>query len=217
MLRGELTKRDANMTVFSSLKQFVIGGGLGRRLVTSSRPSQAPSRIGVRHGSGGGAGAGGHGRKMVVKPSEWHKRRFFDELHYQFVLVGTPFLAIIFFSNVFIGQATLTEIPEGYEPEHWEYYKHPIERAYARMFLHPEPVRYEILMSQFHQLIMKKEREEWERKCRELMSERQDYKAWYFMPANPETVEKAAGVWQDIAREEGKGAKGVGGRLFGMV
>ena len=78
------------MTVFSSLRQFVVGGGLGSRLASassssssSSRLTQALGRVFVRHGSGGGAGAGGHGRKMVVKVSEYTKRRHLDELHYQ--------------------------------------------------------------------------------------------------------------------------------------
>ena len=39
-------------------------------------------------------------------------------------MVGAiPATAIIFYSNVFIGPATLTPIPEDYEPKHWEYYK----------------------------------------------------------------------------------------------
>jgi len=207
------------MTVFSSLRQLVVGGGLGSRLASASTPStlvssspsrwsQALGRVFVRHGSGGGAGAGGHGRKMVVKVSEYHKRRFLDELHYQICLCALPFVAIIIYANVFVGQATLTEIPEDYEPEHWEYFKHPIQRFFAKYFEHPEPVLYEIVMSRHHQQILEMEKIEWEKKVIELMRERQDYKAWYYFPADSFCTEKASAHWRDLVREEGEGPKG---------
>jgi len=208
------------MAVFSSLRQFVVGGGLGSRLASASstsstsRLTQALGRVFVRHGSGGGAGAGGHGRKMVVKVSEYSKRRHLDELHYQICLCGLPFVLIILYANVFIGQATLTEIPEGYEPEHWEYYKHPISRFFAKHFFHAEPVRHEMAMSERHQALLDMERKAWEAKCKELMQDRQDYKAWYYYPADIYPIEKANHKWRDILREEGQGMRGAG-RLVG--
>jgi len=208
------------MAVFSSLRQFVVGGGLGSRLASaaaspssSSRLTQALGRMIVRHGSGGGAGAGGHGRKMVVKVSEYSKRRYLDELHYQICLCSLPFLLIIIYANVFVGQATLTEIPEGYEPQHWEYYKHPISRFFARYIFHPEPVKYEMEMSRRHQALLDMEKIAWEKKCKELMQDRQDYKAWYYFPADIHPIEKANAKWRDIIREEGQGPRGTGGRL----
>jgi NADH:ubiquinone oxidoreductase, NDUFB5/SGDH subunit len=69
-------------------------------------------------------GMAGHGPKiMPMTPSrfQWHK--FKDSLHY-FTMVGLiPMSALIFYVNVFIGPAQLTEVPEGYEPEHWEYHR----------------------------------------------------------------------------------------------
>jgi len=193
------------MTVLSSLRRFVVGGGLGSRSsAVSTSWSQGLGRAFVRHGSGGG----GHGRKMVVKVSEYTKRRYFDELHYQICLCSLPFLIVIFYANVFVGSATLTEIPDGYEPEHWEYFKHPISRFYSKYFEHPEPVKYEMHMSRRHQMILDMEKIAWEKKCKELMQERQDYKAWYYFPADIHPIEKAAGHWTDKMREEGEGAKG---------
>lgn len=204
------------MAVLSSLRQFVVGGGLGSRLASASpassasRMTQALGRVFVRHGSGGG----GHGRKMVVKVSEYSKRRHLDELHYQICLCGLPFVLIIIIANVFVGQATLKEIPEGYEPQHWEYYKHPISRFIAKYLLHPEPIYYEMEMSKRHQMLLDMEKTAWENKCKELMQDRQDYKAWYYFPADTHPIEKANAKWRDILREEGQGSRGAG-RLMG--
>lgn len=211
------------MSVLSSLRRFVVGGGLGGRVnsamasqpqpLTPAAIGQMLARVGIRHGSGGGAGAGGHGRKLVVKVSEYQKRRYFDEIHYQICLCSLPFLTIIFISNVIIGQATLTEIPEGYEPEHWEYFKHPISRFWAKYIFRPEPERYEMNLSQRYQEVLEMQKIEWEKKCKELMQERQDYKAWYFIPADTLPLEKANAIWLDHIREEGAGPRGIGGRL----
>lgn len=65
-----------------------------------------------------------HGpRLMPMQPTrfQWHK--FKDLFHYYIMVGAIPLTALIFYTNVFIGPATLTEIPEGYEPKHWEYHR----------------------------------------------------------------------------------------------
>lgn len=69
-------------------------------------------------------GMSSHGpSKMDIVPSrfQWHK--FKDQLHYAVMIGAIPIGALIFYSNVFIGPATLTETPEGYTPKHWEYHR----------------------------------------------------------------------------------------------
>lgn len=62
-------------------------------------------------------------RTMVIKPSnfQWHKAK--DYVHFYFLLGLIPVGTIIFIVNVFIGPATLQEIPEDYVPKEWEYHQ----------------------------------------------------------------------------------------------
>lgn len=60
---------------------------------------------------------------MEITPSRWQWKKTKDLLHFYTLLGLIPVGAIIFYSNVYIGPATLTPIPEGYTPKHWEYHK----------------------------------------------------------------------------------------------
>lgn len=60
-------------------------------------------------------------RTFSIKPSrfQWHKTK--DYIHLYFLLGAIPVGITITLINVFIGPATLEEIPEGYVPKEWEY------------------------------------------------------------------------------------------------
>lgn len=65
----------------------------------------------------------GHRDTFYVTPSRFQWNKFKDMLHFYVMLGVIPITAIVFYTNVFIGPAQLTEIPEGYTPKHWEYHK----------------------------------------------------------------------------------------------
>lgn len=56
-------------------------------------------------------------------PSRWQWNKTKDLLHFYLMLGIIPCGLGVLYANVFIGPATLQEIPEGYEPKYWEYFR----------------------------------------------------------------------------------------------
>ncbi|XP_055913211.1 NADH dehydrogenase [ubiquinone] 1 beta subcomplex subunit 5, mitochondrial [Eupeodes corollae] len=123
------------------------------------------------------------GHKFQITPSrfQWHK--FKDMLHFYVMLGLIPMTAVILYANIFVGPATLTEIPEGYTPKYYETQKHPISRFIAR-YIFPSPQQeYEKMCHHLYEENEKAQIRELEKRVRAKMSERNDYKAYYYRPA----------------------------------
>lgn len=76
-------------------------------------------------------GMSGHGpRTFPLQPTRWQWNKFKDLLHYYALMGLIPVVAVVTYVNIFIGPATLSEIPENYVPKHWEYHSVSIFLVY---------------------------------------------------------------------------------------
>ncbi|KAM7357475.1 NADH dehydrogenase (ubiquinone) SGDH subunit [Cochliomyia hominivorax] len=125
--------------------------------------------------------SGGH-HHMIIQPSRFQWNKFKDLLHFYVMLGVLPITAIVMYCNIFIGPAQLHEIPADYEPKHWEYHKHPISRFISR-YMFPSPQQeYEKNLHFIYEEDEKAKIRLLEEKIRAKMSERNDYKAYYYRP-----------------------------------
>ncbi|BFZ23667.1 hypothetical protein BsWGS_26706 [Bradybaena similaris] len=158
-----------------SLRQAFRFGTNGRPVIMPlQRQVQLQGQVSVRNG--------GHDNQIPLIPSRFEWARFKDDFHFYLLLGLVPMFSLITYVNLFIGPAELSDIPEGYEPKEYEYYQSPIKRWFAK-YVYNEPQKdYEKTM---HYLYKKREGRYWkalQKKVRNLQSDRQDYKGWYWVP-----------------------------------
>uniref|UniRef100_A0A1B6E1R0 NADH dehydrogenase [ubiquinone] 1 beta subcomplex subunit 5, mitochondrial n=1 Tax=Clastoptera arizonana TaxID=38151 RepID=A0A1B6E1R0_9HEMI len=129
--------------------------------------------------------SGGHGEKMPIQPSRWQWHKFKDLFHYYIMVGAIPITGIIVYANLFIGPAQLAEIPDGYVPKHWEYYKHPITRFLARYVYNNPQQEYEKYLHFMYEEDEKAKIRRLTSNIKEKMAERHDYQAYYYKPVTP--------------------------------
>ncbi|CAG7834329.1 unnamed protein product [Allacma fusca] len=118
---------------------------------------------------------GGHDRIMTITPSRYNWQQYKDQLHFYIFLGVIPLSVLVFLVNVFVGPATLQEIPEGYTPKHYEYSPHPVTRFLARYYYWNPQENYERNLHYIKEQdeIRKMRLMTW--KVRDLMRDRGDY------------------------------------------
>lgn len=134
---------------------------------------------------------GGHAPKMDIRHSTYQWTEFKNDMHF-FTLLGViPIAIVVFCANVFGGKYELADIPEGYEPELHEYYKSPISRFMAKHWMQKPERSYEMNLHTLDLKRRKIEADRMERKVKQLIHDRNDYKAWFYVPVNAHKVYKA--------------------------
>ncbi|KAK5650270.1 hypothetical protein RI129_001299 [Pyrocoelia pectoralis] len=125
--------------------------------------------------------AGDHG-VFPFKPSRWQWNKFKDFFHFYALLGVIPLTIITVGANIFIGPATLSEIPEGYEPKYWEYSRSPITRFIAKYIVTNPQQDYEKYLHHLYEENEKRILRQLEKDVRQKMKERNDYQAYYYQP-----------------------------------
>ncbi|CAH0552863.1 unnamed protein product [Brassicogethes aeneus] len=121
-------------------------------------------------------------KHMNIAPSRWQWSKTKDLLHFYLLLGIIPCSLGVLYANVFIGPAKLSEIPEGYEPKYWEYFKSPVTRFLARYVYTNPQQEYEKYLCYIFVEDEKRKLRELEDQIKKKMSERNDYQAYYYRP-----------------------------------
>lgn len=148
--------------------------------ILSRRPPQPGQLCSVRQSS----------NHMVITPSRFAWNKFKDHVHFYVLLGVIPLGLLVTYVNVFIGPPKLAEIPEGYEPKHWEYFDHPIKQFFAKWLMENPQMKYEKKMNILQNEYEKVQLREIQSKVETLIRERGDFQAWYYVPYDSKYTKK---------------------------
>ncbi|XP_066248096.1 NADH dehydrogenase [ubiquinone] 1 beta subcomplex subunit 5, mitochondrial [Euwallacea similis] len=121
-------------------------------------------------------------RTLSLEPSRFQWTKFKDYIHFYVLLGIIPCSLFVTGMNVFIGPGTLSEIPEGYTPKYWEYYKNPVTRFLTRYLFNNPQQDYEKFLTYIFVEHEKIRLRQLEKEIVQKMGERFDYQAYYFRP-----------------------------------
>ncbi|XP_017768960.1 PREDICTED: NADH dehydrogenase [ubiquinone] 1 beta subcomplex subunit 5, mitochondrial [Nicrophorus vespilloides] len=121
-------------------------------------------------------------RVIPMQPSKWQWNKFKDLMNFYVLLGVIPLGAITLGTNIFIGPATLTKVPEDYTPKYWEYYRHPITRFIARYILNDPQQDYEKYLHMLYEESERARLRQIERMILNRMEKNEDYQAYYYRP-----------------------------------
>ncbi|XP_017781891.1 PREDICTED: NADH dehydrogenase [ubiquinone] 1 beta subcomplex subunit 5, mitochondrial-like [Nicrophorus vespilloides] len=119
-------------------------------------------------------------RTFPLQPSRFQWIKFKDLMYFYIGIGVIPLTIITFVTNVFVGPATLSDIPEDYTPKYWEYYRNPITRVIARYILSDPQQEYEKYL---HCMFEESERAallKIEEMIKNRMEKKCDYQAYYY-------------------------------------
>lgn len=84
---------------------------------------------------------------MNIRPSNFSYKYLKDSVHFWTLVTLVPIFVFTAIVSV-RSNPELTEIPEDYEPRHWEYFKHPLTRFMAKHLFMPMETEFECKMAQ---------------------------------------------------------------------
>ncbi|ESO82349.1 hypothetical protein LOTGIDRAFT_237068 [Lottia gigantea] len=132
--------------------------------------------------------------KIVRHHTQFEWQSFKDDVWFWTMFWLVPVGLIMGYANFVVGQAELSDIPEGYEPKHYEYYKGPIERWFSKYIYDSYEYDYHKKMIEHIDEMEKLALRDREEKVKSLMLKKQDCKSWYYYPGDlQETVRARQG------------------------
>lgn len=138
---------------------------------------------------------------MALSRWQWHK--FKDFFHY-YILIGLiPVLGAVTYANIFVGPATLMEIPDDYTPKHWEYQRHPITRFLAQYVFNSPQQEYEKCLHVLYEESERQSLRQLETDVKAKMAERNDYKSYYYKPTTAKYHHECRAVADHINKLRG--------------
>ncbi|RWS29257.1 NADH dehydrogenase [ubiquinone] 1 beta subcomplex subunit 5-like protein [Leptotrombidium deliense] len=146
---------------------------------------------------------GGHGHTMRVRPSQYQWKKTKDIWHFYFLVGAIPLGLTSLYLSIFYGNAQLREIPEGYEPEPYEYERNPVTRFLVKYFY---PDRKEMYERKIYYLSTEMENmliNQIINRADYLMSIRRDYKAWYYRDFSAKMTRYAREHHQNLEFQRG--------------